>query len=133
MQILISNSEVAVIVANWSALNAAGMEFDKKIAASQNKTLFEKRIKDSKDFDIKFLEFISTQGKEIKRGPVTITKVEKGIGITVEPKYVSEFMEIYLTSIIPMLNPMYDLVVASKAMADKLNALDKKFALASGK
>ena len=42
-------------------------------------------------------------------------------------------MEIYLTSIIPMLNPMYDLVVASKAMADKLNALDKKFELASGK
>ena len=112
MQILISNSEVAVIVANWSALNAAGMEFDKKIAASQNKTLSEKRIK---DFDIKFLEFISTQGKEIKRGPVTITKVEKGIGITVEPKYVSEFMEIYLTSIIPMLNPI-------KAMTDKLNA-----------
>ena len=127
MQILISNSEVAVIVTNWTALKAAGMEFDKKIAASQNKTLSEKRIKESKDFDIKFLEFISTQGKEIKRGPVTITKVDKGIGITVEPKYVSEFMEIYLTSIIPMLNPMYDLVVASKAMTDKLNSLDKKF------
>lgn len=133
MQILISNSEVAVIVTNWTALNTAVMEFDKKIAASQNKTLSEKRIKESKDFGSKLLEFISTQGKEIKRGPVTITKVDKGIGITVEPKYVSEFMEIYLTSIIPMLNPMYDLVVASKAMTDKLNALDKKFALASGK
>lgn len=133
MQILISNSEVAVIVTNWTALNTAVMEFDKKIAASQNKTLSEKRIKESKDFDSKLLEFISTQGKEIKRGPVTITKVDKGISITVEPKYVSEFMEIYLTSIIPMLNPMYDLVVASKAMTDKLNALDKKFALASGK
>ena len=127
MQILISNSEVAVIATNWTALNAAGMEFDKKIAASQNKTLSEERIKESKDFDIKFLEFISTQGKEIKRGPVTITKVEKGISITVEPNYVSEFMEIYLTSIIPMFGPMYDLVVASKAMTDKLKEAEKKY------
>ena len=132
MKILITNTEVAVILANWTDLDRAGIEFDKKVRDllgtrfSDEVKAFVKKSNEEKM--AKVMYFLTTPGSEIKRGPVTITEVKKGIVITVEPNYVSEFMEIYLTSIIPMFGPMYDLVVASKNMTDKLKALDKKFA-----
>lgn len=122
MKILISNAELAVVITNWSALDAAGKEFEKKIAAKMK----HPEAQATKE-TIDFLKFVTTQNAEIKAGPVTITRVEKGIGITVDPAYVSEFMEVYMTSIIPMFNPMYDLICASKDMTDKLQAVEAKY------
>ena len=132
MQILISDSEVAVILANWTALDQAGIEFDKKVRDLQG-TKFSDEVKDfvkksNEEKMAKVMSFLTTPDSEIKSGPLTVTKVKNGVGITIDSCFVSEFMEIYLTSIIPMFNPMYDLVVASKNMTDKLKALNKKFA-----
>lgn len=131
MQILISNSEVAVLVANWTALDQAGMEFEKKVNKLNKSKIpnevkkFMKKSKEEKT--AKVMKFLTTPDSEIKAGPVTFTKVNKGVGITIDSTYVTEFIEIYLTSIIPMFNPMYDLLVACKDMENKLKALDKKF------
>lgn len=122
MKILISNAELAVVLTNWPALDAAGKEFEKKIAA---KMKHDEAQAPKEDLD--FFKFITTQEAEIKAGPITATRVATGVGITIDPMYVSEFMEVYMTSIIPMFNPMYDLICASKDMTDKLQALDTKF------
>ena len=123
MKILLTNLEISTLITNYSEVENADIllqeEFSAKVTPEQTKH--------RKEVAVKIMTFLATPGNEYKDGPMTLTKVKNGVGIEIAEEYVVEFLDIYMSSIIPMLRPMRQLVEASKNMTAQLKALEKKF------
>lgn len=127
MKILLTNAEVSTIITNYTEVESAAAIVDEANASNSGKVVDPSVSQRRKDFSNKVLSFLITPESEIITGPVVITKVKNGIGIEVKEDYVIEFMEIYLSSIIPLLKPVNDILIATKVMNQKFAELDQKF------